>query len=832
MQMNSANEMDLAPPPRPNPASKPTGLAARVRARLADRPDSEHEMSVNRFVFLVLMMLYLWARPVPQQSWALVAMGCGLILTIGLFAHILWRPGSNPVRRAIAFCADLSTISLMIHFTGDAGAIFYPLLLWTVLGNGFRFGIAWLVGSGAVAVILFLGVVWATPFWRANPYLAVGMALGLVMIPGYAAVLIRKLNDARRAAEHANAAKTMFLATVSHQLRTPLNAIRGAQDALLGSPITPDQREMVGIARAGADILLSNIEELIDFAQIESGSLRANPVNFEVLPLLGEVIDLARTLAHEKPLRFALHVDACCPLRLHGERRYLREILQNLLSNAVKFTEQGGVLLAVRPLEITDTTCRIECEVIDSGIGIPPEALERIFDSFTQANERILDEFGGTGLGLAICRRLATALSGAIGVSSVLGEGSRFRVDAQFELPPTTEPRSEPLREPDRCRVFDQTGGRFVARLARTVCDQAQAVDLVSDARVDTPAVAILSSPETLRGREPDQGPNIYYGPLPVVADGEPPLHDLRWHCKSRLELDFTPEDWVSALAIARFPLHGSGSKAAVVIPLRAERRGIRVLVADDNKLNQRVVGKMLETAGFIVAFADNGDDALEVMDSGTIQVVLMDANMPVLNGLDATKHYRFAALDLPHLPIIGMSADATERMQQRCLEAGMDACITKPIDAQRLLSTIEHFIASPTADAAASGRELAGIASLMRGAEREASLDEERLLELEALGGTGFLREMLSTLIAEVETLTIDLQRAQRQNDLFLFRDVAHAIRSCAANLGAEPLARQAERLEHLPAEMFARQGPTDLGALVEQAARLRHDIGRRLAH
>ncbi len=160
--MNSASQMDQTPP-------RQGGLLAPLRARLAGRPDSEHEMSVNRFIFLVLMMLYLWAEPVPQQHWALVAMGCGLVVTIALFAHILWRPGANPVRRAIAFCADLSTISLMIYFTGEAGAIFYPLLLWTVLGNGFRFGIAWLVGSGVVAVILFLGVVFVTPVWHANP---------------------------------------------------------------------------------------------------------------------------------------------------------------------------------------------------------------------------------------------------------------------------------------------------------------------------------------------------------------------------------------------------------------------------------------------------------------------------------------------------------------------------------------------------------------------------------------------------------------------------------------------------------------------------------------
>ena len=272
------------------------GLLSRLRARLAARPDSEHEMSVNRLGFLLLMALYLWAAPVAQQRLALMAMGCGLVVTLGIFAHILWRPATNNVRRGIALCADLSTINLMMYFGDSAGMLFYPLLLWTVLGNGFRFGIRWLACAGIFAMVLFLSVALLTPFLRANPFLASGLAIGLVIIPAYAAILIRKLNDARQVAEQASAAKTMFLATVSHQLRTPLNAIRGAYETLLVSTLSSDQREMLGIARDGAEILLSNIEELIDFAQIESGHLKRNPVTFELLPLLNEVLNIARTL--------------------------------------------------------------------------------------------------------------------------------------------------------------------------------------------------------------------------------------------------------------------------------------------------------------------------------------------------------------------------------------------------------------------------------------------------------------------------------------------------------------------------------------------------------
>jgi two-component system, sensor histidine kinase RpfC len=802
-----------------------------LRARLSGRADSEHEMSVNRFVFLMLMVAYLWARPVPQQSWALLTLACGLALTIGIFAHILWRPGANGIRRGVAICADLSTISLMMYFGDSAGAIFYPLLLWTVLGNGFRFGIVWLASSGIVAVALFLSVIVASPFWRANPFLSGGLTVGLIIIPAYAAVLMRKLNEARQTAERASAAKTMFLATVSHQLRTPLNAICGAHDTLLEIGLTDEQREMVGIARDGAEILLSTIEELIDFSQVESGHLRHNPATFELLSLLDEVMTIARTLAYEKPVRLALYVDARCPLRLRGEQRYLRDILQNLISNAVKFTQEGGVLVAIRPLEIANTSCRIEVEVTDTGIGIEAEALDRIFDSFTQANERILDEFGGTGLGLAICRRLASALSGSVSVSSVVGQGSTFRVDAMFELPPVEASQQQHVEKRQQLHVVDDTAGRLAARLRRIAPDEFALLEFAAEPRDNGPRIAVVSSQDAALAQTSADGPIIYYGTMPAVPTSNRLTGDLRWHCVSRLELDFTKGDWTAALAIARFPLETR--RGAVVIPFRSKPRGMRALIADDNRLNQRVIGKVLETAGYEVVFAANGDDALEIMDSGTVNIVLMDVNMPVLNGLDATKHYRVSALDLPHLPIIGLTADATPRMELRCREAGMDACITKPIDAHRLLSVMEQFVGTAGADAApVSGEPAASIVVLPNADTCDGSLDETRLRELEALGGTGFLREMLNSLMTDVEALTIDLQRAQGQNDLYLFRDVAHSIRSCAANLGAVSLCQQAERLETLPAERFAQNDTAELYGLVEQATRLGHEIRRRLSH
>ena len=306
-------------------------------------------------------------------------------------------------------------------------------------------------------------------------------------------------------------------------------------------------------------------------------------------------------------------------------------------------------------------------------------------------------------------------------------------------------------------------------------------------------------------------------------------MRDLRWYCISRLNLDFTAQDWITAMTIAQFPQHNATDQG-MIIPFPAKRRGIRILIADDNKSNQKVTAKLLETAGFDVTFAGNGDDALEIMDSGSIDIVLMDVNMPILNGLEATKHYRMSALDLPHLPIIGLTADATARMEERCLDAGMDACITKPINSRRLLSVLEQFVPSSCARSEPIELDQSRISPIHKNSDDP--INDIRLRELEALGGTEFIRDMLHTLLSDLETLTLDLRRAQKEDDFYRFRDVAHSIRGCAANVGAEPLRRQAERLEYLPAQTFAQRGAIEMGSLMEQTTRLRGEISRRLAH
>jgi two-component system sensor histidine kinase RpfC len=800
-----------------------------IRKRLAARTDSEHEMSANRLAFLVMMTVYLLCEPVPQQTEALIGLGLGLIVVVAIFTHILRYPAPNTTRRVCAACGDLFTISFQIHAGGEAGAAFYPLLLWTVLGNGFRFGAWWLAIAGGIAFVCFAAVVATTPYWRLQVPLYVGLGAALLIIPGYTASLIRKLDSARRQAEIANAAKTMFLAAVSHELRTPLNAIMGAQAALMATPLDEGQMEMSGIARQGAQILLASIEELLDFSQIEAGSVRLHPVEFTLLDLLGEVMSLFRPAATEKSLRLGLHIQAGCALFLRGERRYLRDILQNLIGNAVKFTRHGGVLVVVRSDRTSGPSCSLVIEVIDTGIGIAAGSLDHVFDSFRQADDTILDEFGGTGLGLSICRRLATAMDATVEADSVLGKGSTFRFRGPFECLP--EPDEAAPLPPFRLAAATETVVEELAAVApgeleRVAPDSSLVVTTMQDA--PAPTLSDVTRDTVILVRDTDS------------LDGV----DARWHCLTRIPARFTREEWMVAMKLARRALDGQIKPGGEVIPFRPARRRLHVLVAEDNLLNQRVITRMLEQAGHQVTIAQDGEAALDLIDARAPDIVLMDVNMPRLNGIEATRLYRASSLDLAHLPIIGLTADAASGMQRTCLSAGMDACLTKPVELETLMATLDRLavtqIADPARPAATPGSaRIVPLATYRTGEEQEAPveekerpslLDDTKLQNLVALGGADFMHQMITLFATQAEAAKDELRDAHRQDDLFRFREVAHSLLSSAANIGADRVGVEAARLQSVPVETFTQSEVAVLAAILTEIGIVQAEIARRI--
>ncbi|HRK96624.1 MAG TPA: ATP-binding protein, partial [Rhodospirillales bacterium] len=425
-------------------------ILSELRARLGARADSEHEQAAVRVVIVAILFLYVLIHAREETDGSghalmLVALGGGyLAISLAIMAAIVVRPAPSRWRRILAMITDFSVLSGFMHLGGKAAAPFYAVYLWIALGNGFRYGLPYLAGSVALAAVGFSAVVLTSPFWMQEWALALGLLAALVILPGYAATLIRKLTEAKAQAEAASLAKTRFLAGVSHELRTPLNAIIGTSDLMGGTPLDADQREMVHTVKTAGTTLLALIDDILDVSRIEAERTVVDATDFDLHAALADVLAIFRPSAGERMLRLAAQVDPSVPWRLHGDARHFRQILTNLIGNALKFTQQGAIIVRAEPREAGG----VRILVADTGIGIPAHLHERIFERFARADEDVNRRFGGTGLGLAISRSLAELGGGSLAVASKPGRGSTFCLEMPY--PPARHPEALPPTLPRR----------------------------------------------------------------------------------------------------------------------------------------------------------------------------------------------------------------------------------------------------------------------------------------------------------------------------------------------------------------------------------------------